>query len=272
MNLSFDDKLDRIVSFSEYTWIDFDHPHLFNAYVAALSVDELCNVVAAILVEHPKLRSRLQRRLIRLLSEGPFEANFEALRALLLQTKPLAQTNNKLRPAIDALHAGVFEWLPMDEQHSLLEEWIGRGTRGAAARWLKATRTVSRLFDTQTAFSYWKESRDFRAARSLAHQAEPRFLKERLLELVEGCNEGWIISKAALRAASIDEEVWTTICGKLPATYLYLCAKLGRPVKDAEALEIISACDSDGRGLAIWATGQMKMYGVLDQLSAVARG
>jgi hypothetical protein len=54
-----------------------------------------------------------------------------------------------------------------------------------------------------------------------------------------------------------------------PPTYAYLCAKLGHPLSDQEALEIVEETDNGSfgdRGLAIWAIGQLGMASVLDRI------
>ncbi|HYC97711.1 hypothetical protein [Brevundimonas sp.] len=92
-----------------------------------------------------------------------------------------------------------------------------------------------------------------------------------LPELVAQDTEGWIVSRAVLRAATVTERVWEAVFARLPATYAYLCAKTGRSCSDEEALALVN--ESEGgfmgdRGLAIWAVGQMGKLQVLDQLRA----
>ena len=138
---------------------------------------------------------------------------------------------------------------------------------GAAARWLKATKSVPLLFDPQVALAYWRETLDYRAAKSLAYQAEPKFLSKILAELTSKCDQGWIVSKAILRVGTVDEEVWSLVRDKHPVTYLYLCAQTGRFVSDLEAWSLVSNPQINDRGLAIWAIGQMGMVTVLDRIA-----
>jgi hypothetical protein len=161
-----------------------------------------------------------------------------------------------------------------DQQQSIIEAWIDRGTRGAAARWLKATAQVPALFDQGAVAAYWRASEDDRAAKRLANQAAPSFLSDIVAELADRCEQGWIVSKAAMRAETVRDAVWPTIRSKHPATYLYLCARLRRNISETEALDLVLACPNEimneTRGLAIWAVGQMGMIRVLDQV--VERG
>ena len=122
--------------------------------------------------------------------------------------------------------------------------------------------------------AYYRSSDDERAAKRLANQASPAFLTEILAELADHCEQGWIVSKAAMRAQTVGDAVWPIIRSKHPATYLYLCARLRRGISEAEALELVLICPNEimneTRGLAILAVGQMGMIRVLDEI--VARG
>jgi hypothetical protein len=133
---------------------------------------------------------------------------------------------------------------------------------------------VPSLFDEQAVMAHFRLSGDERAAKALANVATPAFLTEALQELADRCERGWLVSKAAMRAASIPDEAWTTIRAKHPATYLYLCAQLGRRITDDEALELVllspNSIVNQTRGLAIWAVGQLGMIRVLNEI--VARG
>ena len=117
--------------------------------------------------------------------------------------------------------------------------------------------------------SLYSKSGDWRAAKLIAYRAEPALLAEILPEFVGSCGEGWIISRAALRADAVSEEVWASIRGAFPATYGYLCAKLGRHLDDEEAFALVSEADGGAlgdRGLAIWAVGQLGLWSVLDRV------
>jgi hypothetical protein len=122
--------------------------------------------------------------------------------------------------------------------------------------------------------AYFRVSNDERAAKRLANQASPVFLTEILSELAAHCEQGWIVSKAAMRAQSVGDDAWSIVRSKHPATYLYLCARLRRVISEAQALELIlispNSIMNQTRGLAIWAVGQMGMTRVLDEI--VRRG
>ena len=139
------------------------------------------------------------------------------------------------------------------------------------ARWLKAARDTPTLFDASVALAYWRATRDYRAAKSLAYQAEPDALGPIVSELVAQCEEGWIISKAILRSGCNDESTWDLVRSNHPSTYLYLCAQLPREISDDDAFALVWDCPGiaihGDRGLAIWAVGQMGKVAVLDRIS-----
>jgi hypothetical protein len=95
-----------------------------------------------------------------------------------------------------------------------------------------------------------------------------------LPELIERCQEGWIVGRAALNAELVSNASWGAIRGKFPATYAYLCAKVGRPIGEAEALDLVreagATWPADDRGLTIWALGQLGMWSALEQVRILA--
>ncbi len=247
-----------------------DYGSLLHAYIACLSFEDLCDVIVAMISEPSHLRLALRNRLLRLLRESDSGAHASDLISLLERTSKIAQENRRLRQFVDALHSAVFEFLPLPAQHEVLTEWMSRGKRVAAGRWLNAIRIVPSLFDANAVAAYWRASDDWRAAKALAYQAPPDVLQSLLVEIVERQVDGWIVSKAALRATYLDEPAWEAINRLLPSTYLYLSAKLSRPVSDEEAFRLAMECaglnDNGGIGLAIWSIGQMRKIAVLDRL------
>ncbi|WP_157928891.1 hypothetical protein [Pararhizobium haloflavum] len=244
---------------------------LLHAYVACLTFEELCEAICSTLEADAPVRLALRGRLLRLLrlSDGELA---ERISLLADKAQSLAEGNHVVRTRVDALLSAVYSWLPLPHRHAVLEHWIDRGTRGAASRWLKAMASDEPLFDAKAIFEYWLESRSTRAAKILAYQAEPAFLDRNLAELAAGCAEGWIISKAALRATSIPDDILHLLRDKHPASYAYLCAMTGRKLTDEEALALISDAPSsildDERGLVIWSMGQMGLISALDRLGA----
>jgi hypothetical protein len=268
---SLEEKLDRI---RRHSGVGVGHPDersLLHAYIACLSIGELCSTIASTLTEPSELRLALRRRLLRLLREQTTHApDLANLADLVEQSQAHGRAHLNVRPAVDALLSAVFAFLPLPQQQAILDAWIDRGSRGAAARWLKATKEVPSLFDEDVAMAYWRSTGDSRAAKSLAYQASAAFLRAVMAELLAGCEEGWILSRAVIRAETVDESVWSAIRKQHPATYLYLCARLHRHVSNSQALKLVCACSNvpmnETRGLAIWAVGQMGLVEVLDRV------
>lgn len=252
-----------------------DAGSLLHAYIACLSVPDLCVAITETLTAPSKLRLALRRRLLRLLGDGNLKHDDrQHLLELIERSRAIGQDMPAVRPVVEALLSAAFEFLPPPQQQSIIEAWIDRGTRGAAARWLKAVAQVPALFDEKAVMAYFRSTDDERAAKRLANQASPAFLMEILSELADRCEAGWIVSRAAMRADTVSDAVWPIIRSKHPATYLYLCARLRRGISEADALELVITCPNSimnqTRGLAIWAVGQMGMIRVLDDI--VARG
>jgi hypothetical protein len=217
-----------------------DAGSLLHAYIACLSVPDLCLAITETLAAPSKLRLALRRRLLRLLGDGNLQHHDrQHLRNLIERIREAGHDNPAIRPAVEALLSAAFEFLPLPQQQSIIETWIDRGTRGAAARWLKAAAQVPALFDERAIMAYYRSTDDERAAKRLASQASPGFLTEILSELADRCEEGWIVSRAVMRADGVSDAVWPIIRSKHPATYLYLCARLRRGISEADALELV---------------------------------
>lgn len=269
MEYSFEDKLSRILrcSFPESIY-EIDR-NLVHAYIACLTVEELGEAICRTLDHGTRLRMAIRNRLVKVArqSDGKYA---DQLAALIDKTRDLHGGDAALRTRIDALHSALYEFLPLPTRQAILDGWVDRGSRGAAARWLKAIKDDKPLFDGHAIFSYWRATGDERAAKILAYNAEAGLLDEILPELARLCDEGWIISKAALRASSIPEEVWAVVRERHPASYAYMCAQSGRTITEEEAFAIIRESPDgfidDPRGLAIWSIGQMGMISVLDRI------
>src|SRR5436305_102051 len=118
------------------------------------------------------------------------------------------------------------------------------------------------LFSVDHVLAYWRQSRNWRAAKLFADRAEPSLLADILPELIEGSEEGRIISRGVLRASFVSDDSWTAIRAKYPATYAYLCAMKRRSLSEQEAFAIVEETDGGvlgDRGLAIWSIGQLHL-------------
>lgn len=271
MSATYLDIMQRIRADDYSGAVDSDSRSLLHAYIACLTFSDLCKAIAETLRDASTVRLALRSRLRRQLRDPLSKDDLESLVVLVDRTIDASDHEAALRPMVDSLHSHAFGSLPLSTQNTLLNSWIDRGTRGAMSRWLKATKEVPVLFNEEDALNYWRASRDARAAKSLAYQGSAGMLARIISELVDNCKEGWIVSRAAMRAEFIDEEVWQKIQVRHPATFLYLCAQSRRQIETSTALELAFRCSgtimNGDRGLAIWSIGQMGMLTVLDSIS-----
>jgi hypothetical protein len=269
-DLSLNMKLKRIIECAGLAGHDNLAHNLLHAYTACLTVEELCEAAVRTLSESGEVRGAIRNRLLRLGREGMERSNFNGLTHRLLD---LWTANPKMRNQVDALLSHIYSFLDPPTRQAVLQSWRDRKTRSASARWLKAIDKDELLFNIDLVLDYWRASDDCRAAKLLAYRGEPSFIAKILSELLQSCSEGWIISRAALCASSVSDEDWVRIRASFPATYAYLFAKTGRILNEAEALAIVQEADPSslgGRGLAIWAIGQMGLWSVLEQVQAMA--
>lgn len=268
--MTLEEILERIATVAGQRHYTSDSRSLLHAYSACLTFDDLCASIVRTLGAPVDVRLALRGRLLRTLGDHPTPEQRDRLVDLVAETSALSDGDKGLRQKVDALHSAMLCHLPMPTQHQILERWVDRGTRGAMARWLRATRDTPPLFDASVALAYWRTTRDYRAAKSLAYQAEPDTLGPIVSELVAQCEEGWIISKAILRSGCDDESTWDLVRSNHPSTYLYLCAQLQREISDDDAFALVWNCPASAihgdRGLAIWAIGQMGKVAVLDRI------
>jgi hypothetical protein len=144
-----------------------DARSLLHAYIACRSVPDLCRTIGESFAAPSILRLALRRRLERLLRDGDLERrDREHVHDLIEQSRTTSRENASVRPHVEALLSAVFEYLQPPQQQSIIENWIDRGTRGAAARWLKATTQVLALFDETAVMAYFRSSDDVRVALS----------------------------------------------------------------------------------------------------------
>lgn len=260
-------KLGRIEACSIHLRDDLGR-NLLHAYVACLSAAELRTATLRYLEADQVLIRAFRTRLIRVGNDGGNTSELDRLSADLIA---LPAKGRRVGPRTDSLLSAIYPFLSVKARKAILERWIDRGNKAAAARWLKAMANDPLLLDVELAWREWQASRDPLPAKIFIQNATGARIAEALPELTAYAAEGWLVSKAALKAPTISEDSWRSIRINFPATYAYLCAKLHRPLNEAEALAIVEETTEGpfgARGLAIWSIGQMKMMIVLDELSA----
>ena len=240
---------------------------LLHAYVGCLSDNQLCVGAIATLDDLAEVRRAFRNRLTRLAHE---ENRTIDLNRFVLDLMAIHPQDRRLEIQVDTLLSYLYQQLDPFVRESMVERWISRGTKASAARWLNAINDDPLLFDESLVLAYWRQNNDWRAAKLLAYRGSAIFLTHVLIELAQSCSEGWIVSKAALRAPEVSEEAWALIRRVRPATYIYLAARRNRSVTEAEALEIGLETDRETRGLAIWSIGRLRFWGVLEKIEAAS--
>ncbi|CDX41393.1 conserved hypothetical protein [Mesorhizobium plurifarium] len=260
-------KLSRIEACSIHIRDDLGR-NLLHAYVACLSASELRTATFRYLEADKVLIRALRTRLIRVGNDGCNTRELDRLSADLIA---LPAKGRRVGPRTDSLLSAIYPFLSVEARKAILDRWIDRGNKAAAARWLKAMANDALLLDVELAWGEWQASREPLPAKIFIQHATGARIAEALPELIAHAAEGWLVSKAALKTPTISEKSWRAIRRKFPATYAYLCSKLHRPLTQAEAFAIVEETTGGpfgDRGLAIWSIGQMKMMGVLDELTA----
>jgi hypothetical protein len=244
---------------------------LFHAYVACLSLPDLCEAIQLNLMEKDEVRRPFRRRLIKIAGEYVGAPELEGLARSLLAR---AADGTTARRHADAMLSHLYPSLLPTTRKDLLDHWKGRGSRSAASRWLKALANDPLLFSIGEIVEYWRASHDDNAAKVVVAQGDAKTVETVLSELIAECSEGWIVARATIKASAVSEGCWNAIRERFPASYAYLCAKLRRSMGEDEAIQIVrAACaantnwlSNDG-GLAIWAEGQMGMWSTLDRIA-----
>lgn len=238
---------------------------VLHAYVACLHFEDLVEAAVVFLNGPVEIRGALRNRLIRLAGTKATPDELEFLASRLLNLRPADRLS---RSTLDTLISALYRHFPAAHRRSALDRWIDTGTRSTAARWLTAISGEDLLFDAEAILTYWRRHADWRAAKVLAYKAPPELLASIMPELVRNVDEGWIISRAAVRVGSLGAEEWEHVQAAFPASYLYLCAMLGYEIEEDEAVALVRRAGSeagDTRGLAIWALGEMGMVRAVDR-------
>jgi hypothetical protein len=242
---------------------------LLPAFGACLSFDEACQALAVLLEAQPAVRRAVLNRVLYLAREGADSTRFSLLAAELLLVR--ASTTHRL-PRIDAVLATLFPFFPLDAKSKILDAWKSDRRRSSKSRWLKAVQENPELFEPNEVLAYWRCTRHLDAAKIIAYSAPTEVVKDFISELVEHCDQGWIIARASLRAIDVPTEVMDRIKDKFPSTYAYICAKTNRPLTHEEALDLYWRTDpsefSGGRGLTAWSIGYLGMWETLEEIRA----
>lgn len=264
-------RLERIRACAERADREEIYLNLLHAYIACLSIDELCKAAFTALTWPTKSLLAIRSRLVRIGREcSPQPPPFDMLAADLLKS---GDTIPKVRPRTDAMLSHLYTFFSAPVRQVILDNWRDRGSIGAGARWLKAIESDEMFFAPRLVLDYWHQTYDLRAAKVLVRRGEPNMLSELIPSLIETNADGWIVSRAVLGASDVSDDLWQAIRSEYPATFAYLHAKMGRRLNAEDAHAIVleaSAGDFGDRGLAIWAVGQMGLWSALERIEADA--
>lgn len=244
---------------------------LMYAFVACLSKEELCRAIEQTINDPAEVRQPFMNRLLRLLDEDSSDGGVDDLAENLMALDPVDAHS---RARVDAALSRLYRHLSAHVRSEIIETWKARGTKGAATRWLKAASTDPVLLDLSDIAAYWRATRDPSAAKVLAYRGDSEFLTPLLSELVENCDEGWIVSKALRVVKNIPEETLAAVRAKFPATYAYICAKTARHIAEDDALAMVLDASDQGfdgqRGLVLWSLGSLGMWDTLEAIAEQA--
>lgn len=235
---------------------------LTNAFAACLSYDEACEAVMRTFNIGDGAEGAVLNRLLRHAREPPQPKKLDRVADRLMA---MAKQNTKARVHANAILWRLFDNLTVRMQRKVLKAWRADPRKDVRARWLKIVGKDTKFIDQVV--TYWRESRDYRAAWVIAKHADPSFIDSVLSELMDHCDEGWIIGRAAIRASAVPPGILDRLKENFPPTYAYVCAKRGLPIPHEEALRLALAVNDQqsrhDRGLIIWAIGQLGMWDTL---------
>lgn len=242
-------------------------PGMLGAFAACFTWNEVCDALVHLIDGDYVLRRPILNRIMRLAQDRP---DADALRDLVPKLLTVAAENTRLRRRVGSILSSLFEYLPSGSQREVITYWkSGRG-RDSQDRWLKAVDRYDQFFDPDDIFRYWQQTHYYAAARLIAYKAPSEFVQEVLDDLIEHCEEGWIISRAALRVPELSEVHLDSIKARFPVSYAYLCAKLGKTMSKSFA---IGAFVSEGpdiltgnRPLILWSIGHLGMWDTLEKI------
>jgi hypothetical protein len=98
-----------------------DAASLLHAYIACLSVPDLCLAITQTLADSTRLRLALRRRLERLLRDGDLKPSDRVhIHDLVDRCRALGREAPSVRPVVEALLSAVFEFLELPQQQSIM--------------------------------------------------------------------------------------------------------------------------------------------------------
>lgn len=243
---------------------------LFHAKVSALNAQHFCELAFTSVSAPIHFRNAVRARLNREDREESASEQYDELAEKLIQ---LDKGKNPYRRQTNSLLSVLYSLLSPPCRHLVLNHWEEAGTKDCANRWLKAIEDDPLLLSEDRLFAHWERFRSVRAAYAVAKHSLPNTLTQYLSELISKVDEGWIVSKAALRASAISDRDAQQIKEKFPSTYLYLAAKLGWLLTPDEAFETaLNSCKQEPSniGLSIWSIGQLRMWNTLEKIETAA--
>jgi hypothetical protein len=114
-----------------------------------------------------------------------------------------------------------------------------------------------------------KSNRDRECVQLVIDQFPPEHLERNFSTLKKRVEDSWQITKLYLRVAQNNLEKLDELSRRDEIAYAYVSVKLGRPLRDEEALAIFERNKYDDRlGLLIWCLGQMGLWSTLEYINS----
>ena len=205
--------------------------------------------------------------LVRLLQLADKSVTANQIDILLRRLILLSKKRPSLRVRVNAVLSQLWPHATLKMKRKIIETWKTDTLLDSKKRWLRAAADDKRFFNAKEILRYWRNSGNSRAAQVIAYNASPAFLNGVLAELLENCDEGWIVGRAAIRAGRFPPGFFYRLKQRLPATYAYVCAKTKTPITHREAVALAAnERDSDDRSLILWSIGQLGIWTALEEI------
>jgi hypothetical protein len=257
-------KLDRYLEMADKS----DLPSgMLGAFAACFTWDEVADVLANVIDDADWVRRPILNRVLRLAQDTP---NSRALNGLVSKLLEVAGEQVRLRRRVGSVLSALFGFLTVATQRKVIAYWQGSASVDSQDRWLKAVEQYDRHFNAEEIFRFWRDTRHWKAAKLIAYRAPPTFVQTALEEIIEHCDQGWVVSRAALRACRLSEAHLDNIRMRFPVSYVYLCAKTGRQLAEDVAIETFikegPETFTGSRSLVLWSIGHLGMWDTLEKI------
>jgi hypothetical protein len=238
---------------------------LVGAYCACLTPEEAAGLLLASAKDRLDIRDAVLRKVCADIDIAFAKSHEDVLDALVTT---FTESDSRGRQSLGYCLSTLATHVPPPERRRIQTTFLRSKYIGIRRRAYKSISLGSDILFEEVQAA-WQDYSDPECAWLIAKTFPADFLVAHRAELEAVLTEGWQLSRLYMRIAETNPSVLDELKSRDEISYCYVLAKLKKPLRASEAIQIVNQMSNDDRfGLLVWSFGQQRLWAVLQYIEA----